>query len=61
MSVDTVELTLPPREVGIRSLDDDEVIVIGHLAIGVTSPVKPAAHLTEQGKPRRVVLTVPVD
>jgi len=40
LRVDTVELTHPPREIGVGCLDE-EVIVVCHKAIGMTDPVVP--------------------
>jgi hypothetical protein len=56
---DAVELTHPLQEVGIRL--DDEVIMIGHLAIGVAAPVEAAAHLAQRCEPSRAVLKVAID
>jgi hypothetical protein len=60
LGVDAVELPHALGEVGIRRLDD-EVIMAGHLAIGVAAPVETDAYLAEQGDPIRAVLIVVVD
>jgi len=44
LRVDTVELTHPPREIGVGCLDQ-EVIVVCHKAIGMTDPVVPCKHI----------------
>jgi len=60
LGVDAVELTHPLGEVRIRRLDD-EVIVVGHLAIGVAARIETAAHLTKDGEPLRPVQIVATD
>ncbi len=60
LGVDAVDLAHPLGEVGIRCLDD-EVIMVRHLAIGVATPVEPAAHLAKNVEPSRAVLIVTID
>jgi hypothetical protein len=44
--VNAVQLSHAVRKVGIRSFDDD-VVVVGHLAVGMAAPVEPLANLLE--------------
>ena len=60
MGVDGVELTHTLGKIGIRGLND-EVIMVGHLAIGVAEPVETAAHLAQGGEPIGAVLVVAID
>lgn len=60
LGVDAVELTHPFGQVGIRRLDD-EVIMVGHFAIGVAAPVETAAYLAQHPEPIRAVLIVAID
>jgi hypothetical protein len=60
LGVDAVELAHPPGEVGIGRLDDN-VIMVGHLAVGVAAPVESAADLAQHHKPIRPVLIVAID
>jgi len=50
LGVHTVELAHALGEVTFRCLDD-EMIVIGHLAIGVAAPVEAGADVFEQFQP----------
>jgi hypothetical protein len=60
LRVNPVELMHPLREVGLRRLDDD-VIMVGHCSVGVTPPVEWAVHLPERIQPNTAVFIVMID
>jgi hypothetical protein len=60
LCVDPIELTHAPGEIRIQSLDN-QLIVIGHQAVGITHPVHPPADLTEEVEECLAVLLVHVN
>src|SRR5574340_86138 len=55
LRIDTVELAHPLRQIGLRRLDD-EVVVVRHLAPGMAHPVEAGAHVSEDFQPDAPVL-----
>ena len=60
LRINAVQLSHAVRKVGIRSFDDD-VVVVGHLAVGMAAPVEPLANLLEQRLPVLAVAVVVED
>jgi hypothetical protein len=60
LGVEAVQTVLPGREARELGLDD-EVVVIAHQAIGVTSPSESPRNLVQQPHERLPVLVVHVD
>ena len=54
LGIHAVQLAHAFREVGIRGFDN-QMIVVGHLAIGVTNPVEPFADFPERFKPSQTI------
>jgi hypothetical protein len=59
LGVDPIELTHAPGYIRLQSLDN-QVIVVGHQAVGITHAVHPPADLTEDVEECLSVLIVQV-
>ena len=55
-----VELSHPLREIAVRGLHH-QMVVVRHLAIGVTDPVEPLDHLRQGAKKHFAVFVVFID
>jgi hypothetical protein len=60
LGVDRIELAHASGEIRLRSFEN-QVIVVGHQAVGMTHPVHPPADLTEEIEKGLAVLLVQVN
>jgi len=60
LCINTIKLAHPLRQVALRRFNKNMVMVI-HQTPGMTSPVKPAAHLRKHIQPDLTILTIMED